>query len=102
MILRIADETRARRVAGGPTMRLLAKQRIPAVMHEDVRERFREVTKRTEILVKSATLTREHRMQRVMKIVAPLRVHSTTARVEALHHARVVVVAFGDQRIRPP
>ena len=72
--------------------------RVVAVVHKDMGQRFDQFCKRSEVVVVANPIFLvQQREQRVMKVVAPLRVDAEAAGFARLHDLRIVQIALGDQ-----
>src|SRR5205807_2236108 len=60
------------------------------------REGLRHVLKIAEVDVIALTLPGQKSVQRMMKVIVPLRVESVSAQLRWTNHARVIQRAFGD------
>src|SRR6185437_7304957 len=79
----------------------LAEARPAAVVHEALIERLREDGQRAEVLVVPLALARQRRPQRVVDVVAPLRVDPVAAGDPRPDDSGIVQVALGDEEKRP-
>ena len=72
--------------------------RVLAIVDEDLRERLDQFFEGTKVVVVSlAVFVMEHGEERVVKIIAPLRVHAVASGLARADDPRIVEVAFGDQ-----
>ena len=75
-------------------MRTPATFRIDTVIHESASKSFRQVRDRAEIGQVASTLASQDRMQRVMKIVIPLRIKTIATCFSRRYDSRIVEIAF--------
>ncbi len=102
VILRADDELVRRDIERRTAVRALAVSRVLTVEHVALLERLREVAERSEIRVITAALAGEERVDRVVKIVHPMRVESVAAARGTVDEAGIVEIALGDEDARTP
>src|SRR5437773_2509752 len=102
VILAVREEAVGGQIADGTPVAPPAEGGAPPVVHEDVAQRLREVFDAPEIAVVPGVLAGEDGVERVMEVVAPLRVTAPAAVVAVPYYARVVEVALGDDPATPP
>src|SRR5688500_5232178 len=82
-------------------MRTLAVRRKPAREQVWPPEYVRQVGQAAEVAVIALRLIRKHRVQRMMKVVVPLRMKSESMSPARPDHARVAQIAFGNEHQVP-
>src|SRR5215471_925446 len=93
-------------LAGGQAMSTaavvaLSKRRIASVKHVWMLQCLCQIGEGAEILVIAGQLTGQNAVERMMEIIAPLRVDAVAAGFRCPHKSRIVQVAFGDQQQLP-
>src|SRR5580692_9008336 len=79
-------------------MNATAIARINAVVHEGLLKRLGELAKRAEVaVITDHRLMNEHSKQGVVKVVAPLRIHSKAAGFARSDQSRIIQIALRDQ-----
>src|SRR5580698_7719933 len=78
-------------------MSSVAKVRVMAVVNPCVLQGLGEISDCAKVGIVTNTLSCQHRMQRVMEIIAPLRVDPVAAEFARFHEPGIVEVAFRDQ-----
>jgi hypothetical protein len=96
VVLEIAEEARAGEPGCGTPVAPPAVSGVAAGVDERRAKRLREVLERPEVLVVAVALAREHGVEGVVEVVAPLRVGAVAARLAPPDEARVVQVALED------
>src|SRR5689334_22625371 len=97
VVLSVAQKTMARSAHDGSAMQPIPMLRIDTVVDESLMQCFRQLLERTEIFVIAFRLACENSVQRMMEIIAPLRVHTQSASVGAGHNTWIVQIALGNQ-----
>src|SRR5579871_5864612 len=82
-------------------MSSVAKVRVTAVVNPCVLQSLGEISYCAKVGIITSTLPCQDRMQRMMEIIAPLRVDPIAAEFARFHDPGVIEVAFGDQ-YQPP
>ena len=84
-------------------MPVVAVARVHTVVDEDLLQALREIIHGAEVVVvPAARIGPQQRKERMMKIVAPLRVHAVAVRFARTHELRIVQVALRDQHEPAP
>ena len=96
MVLQIAEQAVAGEAAVGRPVAPAASSRVAAPVDVALGQRGGDVVDRTEVGVVTGDLAGQRRVQRMVEVVGPLRVHAETVALPRGHDARVVEVALGD------
>ena len=102
MILDVTQKPVLRQISRRAPMHALSMLRVDAVVHKRVLDRFRQLAQRAEVAVipfcGSGIKPCE---ERVVEIVAPLRINAKSARLARGHNARIIRITLGDQHLAP-
>ena len=96
VVLRVRDEARSRQVARVASDGTFPMPRVLTCVHECLEQRCTNLVRAAEVLVITLLLTGEQGVQRVVKIVVPLRIQAVPSPLALAHEARVIAVALGD------
>src|SRR5258707_10874269 len=96
VILHKRDKSMRRKPEHRPAMRPSPTLRIFTVVNEAAAKAFRELRDRSEIGQVASRLARQDGVQRVMKIVVPLRIETIASSFARRDDSRLVEIAFRD------
>src|SRR5690349_11046792 len=101
MVLRKDDEFDRRNLARGISVPALAVDGIPARINKTFGKSLRHMLKAAEVGIVTLAFFRQQGVQRMMKVVVPLRVEAVTAKFLWANQPGIVEGAFGN-RINTP
>src|ERR1700679_3507616 len=97
MILQVTKKSTAVQASGRSSMPAAAESGICSVINKSMMQGFGQMFQFTKIRIIADFLTRQDRVQGVMKIVAPLGVQRKPAVFTRPEQARIIQITFGNQ-----